>query len=163
MDVLSDDFEYINSGNILADMSSIIEKYQINAYKTINAILIERNWLLGKRIAEEELKGKKRADYRAGIINSLSKELTKTYGKGFTKTNLYSFSQFYKMFPEIFHSVSGKSILLSWTHYRTLLRVTDENARNWYVKEAHNEMWSVRTLENVLHAAVPCLGYLRGW
>jgi predicted nuclease of restriction endonuclease-like (RecB) superfamily len=43
--------------------------------------------------------------------------------------------------------VSGKSILLSWTHYRTLLRVTDENARNWYVKEAHNEMWSVRTLD----------------
>ena len=140
MDVLSDDFEYINSGNILADMSSIIEEYQINAYKTINAILIERNWLLGKRISEEELKGKKRADYRAGIINSLSKELTKTYGKGFTKTNLYSFSQFYKMFPEIFHSVSGKSqVLLSWTHYRVIIQVQDNQARevlsavNYYI------------------------------
>lgn len=148
MDVLSDDFEYINSGNILADMRSIIEEYQINAYKTINVILIERNWLLGKRIVEEELKGKKRADYRAGIINSLSKELTKTYGKGFTKTNLYSFSQFYKMFPEIFHSVSGKSqVLLSWTHYRVLIQVQDNQAREWYANEAYTQNWSVRTLQ----------------
>ncbi|MDE5662702.1 MAG: hypothetical protein K2L35_02060 [Muribaculaceae bacterium] len=58
-----------------------------------------------------------RAKYGASVIKELSKRLTATYGKGFTKTNLYSFVNFYKMFPQIFHAVSGKSSnLLSWTH-----------------------------------------------
>ena len=55
--------------------------------------------------------------------------------------------QFYKYFPEIFHSLSGKSFTLSWTHYRTLLRVTDKKAREWYLQESEDEMWSVRTLD----------------
>lgn len=55
---------------------------------------------------------------------------------------------FYKFFPKIFHSVSGKSTkILSWTHYRTLLQVKDEAARNWYEKEAYEQTWSVRTLQ----------------
>lgn len=69
-------------------------------------------------------------------------------GKGYTKTNLYSFYRFYKCFPEIFHSVSGKSAFkLSWTHYRILLQVHDETARKWYEKEAYEQTWSVRTLQ----------------
>jgi len=78
----------------------------------------------------------------------LAKELTKTCGKGFTKTNLYSFYSFYQCFPEIFHSLRGKSQgMLSWTHYRTLLQVHDQIARDWYAKEAAAETWSVRTLQ----------------
>ena len=78
----------------------------------------------------------------------LAKELTKTCGKGFTKTNLYSFYSFYQCFPEIFHSLRGKSQgMLSWTHYRTLLQVHDQIARDWYAKEAAVETWSVRTLQ----------------
>ena len=83
----------------------------------------------------------------------LSKDLTEKYGKGFTKTNLYSFYSFYKCFPEIFHSVSGKSkMCLSWTHYRVLLQVNDKAARDWYEKEAAEQTWSVRTLQrNIYH------------
>ena len=78
----------------------------------------------------------------------MSKNLTEKYGKGFTKTNLYSFYSFYKCFPEIFHSTSGKSkTYLSWTHYRTLLQVNDKVARDWYEKEAIEQTWSVRTLQ----------------
>lgn len=70
------------------------------------------------------------------------------FGKGFTKSNLYQFTLFYKEFPSIFHTVSGKSsVLLSWTHFRTLLQVDDEVARNWYLKEAAEQTWSVRTLQ----------------
>ena len=69
------------------------------------------------------------------------------YGKGFTKSNLYQFVQFYKFFPDIFHAASGKLRILSWTHYRNLLRVSDKNARDWYLKEATNEVWSSRTLD----------------
>lgn len=78
----------------------------------------------------------------------LSKKLTEAFGKGFTKTNLYSFAKFYECFPEIFHSVSGKSdSLLSWTHYRIVLQELDADARRWYVNEALAQNWSVRTLQ----------------
>lgn len=74
------------------------------------------------------------------IIKKLSKELTDEYGRGFTKTNLYNFYLFYKTFPDIFHAASGKSaLLLSWTHYRTLLQVKDDVARAWYAKEAADQ------------------------
>lgn len=94
-------------------------------------ILTQRNWLIGYRIAEEELASEQRAEYGAEVIKRLSRELTTKYGKGFTKTNLYSFYRFYKCFPEIFHTACGKSnMCLSWSHYRTLLQVHDETARN---------------------------------
>lgn len=109
----------------------------------------QRNWLIGYRIAEEEeLAGEGRAEYGANIIKELSRELTQKYGKGYTKTNLYSFYRFYKCFPEIFHTLCGKSgICLSWSHYRTLLQVHDEAARKWYEKEAYEQTWSVRILQ----------------
>ena len=139
---------YVKTDNILGDMQSIIDASQNAAYQAVNLALIRRNWLLGYRIAEEEMNGEERAEYGAGIIKKLSKELTAIYGHGFTKTNLYSFYSFYKAYPEIFHSPSGKSeTLLSWTHYRVLLQVTDENARKWYAKEALEQGWSVRTLQ----------------
>ena len=134
--------------DILSDLKNIIELSQKQAYQAINTALVYRNWLIGYRIAEEELKGEDRAEYGTTLIRKLSKELTNEYGKGYTKTNLYSFYSFYKMYPNIFHSVSGKSVpLLSWTHYRTLIQVKDEKARNWYEKEAAQQAWNVRTLQ----------------
>ena len=139
---------YSNTGNILQDMRDIIEVARSNAYQAINVALVKRNWLLGRRIAEEELRGGNRAEYGLEIIKKLSKELTDEFGKGFTKTNLYSFYQFYICFPDIFHAASGKSVpLLSWTHYRTLIQVKDSKARAWYAREAAGQTWSVRTLQ----------------
>ena len=110
--------------------STVIDQARASAYRQINESLVRRNWELGRIIAEEELKGENRAKYGATIIKELSKRLTTAYGKGFTKTNLYGFTQFYKMFPNIFHSVSGKfTPLLSWTHYRTLLQELNDDAR----------------------------------
>ncbi|MBQ4396797.1 MAG: DUF1016 family protein [Clostridia bacterium] len=129
-------------------MREIIEGSRSSAYQAINLALVRRNWLLGRRISEEELNGETRAEYGLEVIKKLSKELTDEYGKGFTKTNLYNFYLFYKTFPEIFHAVSGKSVaLLSWTHYRTLLQVKDDKARAWYAKEAAEQTWAVRTLQ----------------
>ena len=134
--------------NILNDVQNIIEVSQKEAYRTVNMILTQRNWLIGYRIAEEELASEQRAEYGAEVIKRLSRELTTKYGKGFTKTNLYSFYRFYKCFPEIFHTACGKSnMCLSWSHYRTLLQVHDETARKWYEKEAYEQTWSVRTLQ----------------
>ncbi|MBP3476042.1 MAG: DUF1016 family protein [Lachnospiraceae bacterium] len=140
--------KYQKSDNILNDIQNIIDVSQKEAYRAVNTILSQRNWLIGCRIAEEEFEGENRAEYGANIIKKLSKELTAKYGKGFTKTNLYSFYTFYKYFPEIFHTLCGKSEkLLSWSHYRTLIQVKDSVARNWYEKEAYEQTWSVRTLQ----------------
>ncbi len=134
--------------NLLVQASGLIEQARSTAYRQVNEILVKRNWLLGKLIAEEELKGDNRAAYGAEIIKWLSKRLTATYGKGFTKTNLYSFTRFYEMFPQIFHTASGKSLmLLSWSHYRTLIQELNDEARTWYEREAAEQNWSVRTLQ----------------
>ena len=140
-------FKLNNTNDIFKDVESIVEQARGYAYNAVNIAMVQRNWLLGKRIAEEELQGEDRAIYGKEIVKQLSIHLTNVYGKGFTQSNLYQFVQFYKFFPEIFHSVSVKSQILSWTHYRTLLRVTDKEARDWYLQEAINEMWSVRTLD----------------
>ena len=137
---------YVKSDDILKDMCGIIESSRKAAYQAVNSALVQRNWLIGYRIAEEELQGDNRAEYGASIIKKLAKELTAEYGKGYTKTNLYHFYSFYKTYPEIFHSASGK-LLLSWTHYRTLLQVNDKDARDWYEKEALEQTWSVATLQ----------------
>ena len=140
-------FKLNNTNDIFKDVENIVEQARGYAYNAVNIAMVQRNWLLGKRIAEEELQGEDRAIYGKEVVKQLSLHLTNVYGKGFTQSNLYQFVQFYKFFPEIFHSVSVKSQILSWTHYRTLLRVTDKEARDWYLQEAINEMWSVRTLD----------------
>lgn len=140
--------QYVNSNDLLSDAKVIIESAQKTAFAAVNVALVNRNWLLGKRIADEELKGEGRAEYGAEIIKNLAKELTGEYGKGFTKSNLYSFYNFYKTYPEIFQALTGKSTsILSWTHYLILLQVKDSKARFWYENEAINETWSTRTLQ----------------
>ncbi|WP_337577738.1 PDDEXK nuclease domain-containing protein [Prevotellamassilia timonensis] len=133
---------YTNTGNLLTDARQIIDESRKTAYRAINVVMLQRNWLLGKRIQEEILLGKDRADYGAEVIKNLSKALTEIYGKGFNKNNLYGFVSFYKIFP----TVSGKSEMLSWSHYLLLINVKDDEARRWYAHEAYTETWSVRTL-----------------
>ena len=140
--------KYSKTDNVLNDVCSIIDSAKDYAFQSVNLALIERNWLIGYRIAEEELKGQDRANYGVEVIKNLSKELTKEYGRGFDRSNLYYFLNFYKNFPEIVDAVSRQSqTLLSWTHYRTLLQVLDKDARDWYEKEALSQTWSARTLQ----------------
>ena len=139
---------FVKTDDVLKDMCDIIESSQKVAYQAINIALVQRNWLLGYRIASEELQGDKRAEYGAELIKRLSMELTNRYGKGYDRITLYRCLKFYKSFPEIVASLRQQSgMVLSWTHYRTLLQVEDKTARDWYEKEAVNQSWSVRTLQ----------------
>ena len=139
---------YVKTDDIVKDMCGIIESSRKAAYQAVNTALVQRNWLIGYRIAEEELNGENRAEYGAEVIKTLAKELSREYGKGYTKSNLYSFYAFYKTYPNIFQTLSGKtSGFLSWSHYAALLQVKDENARAWYEKETYEQTWSVRTLQ----------------
>lgn len=139
---------YQKSENILYDVQNIIETSQRQAYHAVDTILVQRNWLIGYRIADEGMNGSERAEYGVNTIKMLSKELTFKYGKGYDRSNLYHYLRFYKAFPEIIDTVCRQShIRLSWSHYRALLQVEDSSARNWYEKEAYEQTWSVRTLQ----------------
>ena len=139
---------FVKTDDVLKDMCDIIESSQKAAYQAINIALVQRNWLLGYRIASEDLNGEERSEYGLKIIKEISKELTERYGKGYDRSNLYHYLKFYKAFPKIVDTVCRQSdVLLSWSHYRTLLQVEDKVARNWYEKEAVDQSWSVRTLQ----------------
>ena len=153
----------LSQGELYNDACSLIERAQASAYRSVNDILIKRNWLLGLRIQREVLK-EQRAEYGEQVIMKLSKELTEKYGRGFKKSNLYLFMSFYQNHPDffqlpigksldmadedIFQSLTGKSpIRLSWTHYSIILQETTADGRVWYEKEATAEMWDTRTLQ----------------
>ena len=138
--------EYTNTDDIFSDVSKIIQQASDAAYRSVNVLLLKRNWLLGKRISEEELKDSRNDNYGKEIINKLSQRLTGEFGKGFDRTNLYFYLQFFKLYPNIFDAVSRQSFL-TWTHYRVLLKVYSKEARDWYEKEALDGFWSVRTLQ----------------
>ena len=144
----SGEIEYANSGNIVVDTKRIIDSAQRVAHQAINVTLVQRNWLLGRRIVEEELGDDTRSElYGRKVVPMLAKELTKEYGKGYTRTSLYQYVQFYRMFPGIVQTSSGQSLpRLSWSHYVELLRVKNDRARAWYEQEAASQGWSVQTL-----------------
>ena len=93
------------------------------------------------------MQGENKAEYGSRVIKRLSEELTSIYGKGFTKSSLYSCYSFYKAYSQIFQTLSGKSdIRLSWSHYTVLLQVEDTTARDWYEKEAASSIYFVRVV-----------------
>ncbi len=148
----------LNRASIFSEMSSIIEQARTTAYRSVNAVLVQRNWLLGKCINEEILNGSK-AEYGKSIMQDLSQKLTETYGQGFDLSSLYKYARFNTYFRElvnntILDTVSPKfNIRLSWSHYRTLLQEENKEARTWYEKEAAEQMWSVRTLQRNISSA----------
>ena len=128
--------------DLLQDARAIIEAARTGAYRAVNAALVQRNWLLGKRIAEEKLDGKGRAEYGRRVIGELAGELTALYGAGFDAPSLYKFVEFYRTFPNLESLTLKSGGLLSWTHYVKLLQLKNDEARRWYLDEAGSEAWS---------------------
>lgn len=131
------------NNNLLNDIRELINKGRQQAYAAINQAMVQTYWQIGQRIVEEEQQGKERAEYGKQLLIQLSEALTKEFGRGFSTQNLYYFRQFYLTYPEIFHTPCG---ILTWSHYRRLLSVTNKEARDWYLQEAANQMWSYATL-----------------
>lgn len=133
---------------LLNDVLNIIDSAHKVAYISINAAMVRRNWLLGKRIAEEELKGEERAEYGREVMCKLARELRARYGRGYNKSNLYQFVDFYKSFPLLYTDNTSQWMpVLTWSHYRVLLQESNPAAREWYAREAESQTWSVRTLQ----------------
>ena len=161
--------------NIYHDIKLILEQARTSAVRAVNFSMVVAYWKIGERIVEEELKGKKRAQYGEKLIEELSIKLTTDFGKGFTVTNIKFMRLFYIAFPighalrdqlpaekkqlQISHSLRDQSFSkkkqmwnalrpeLSWTHYRLLLGVENIEARKYYMNEAADNNWSTRLLE----------------
>lgn len=131
---------------IITDIKQIISAGQQSAYNAANTAMVFTYWHIGKRIVEQEQAGSERAEYGKRLISVLAEELKKEFGKSYSERNLHYFKKFYLYFPEE-QIVNACVHNLSWTHFRSLLRVSDEDARIWYMKEASVEGWNYRTLD----------------
>ena len=115
---------------------------QSKLYKAVNSAMVQAYWEIGREIHKACGKND-RAEYGKKLLEYLSYQLTKEFGKGYTITNLKYMRQFYRAFP-IRHTLCDE---LSWSHYRLLMRIEDEKARKFYVEECVESKWSVRQLE----------------
>ena len=134
------------SNNYINEIKKILKNARQKAYTAVNSVMVEAYWEIGRRIVEEEQNGKERAEYGKEILQNLSKELTEEFGKGYSYRTLREIRQFYLMFSDFekWRTVSAK---LTWSHFQKVLRVSDEKARIFYLTEAAENMWSVRTLD----------------
>ena len=134
------------SNNYINEIKKILKNARQKAYTAVNSAMVEAYWEIGRRIVEEEQSGRERAEYGKEILQNLSKELTEEFGKGYSYRTLREIRQFYLMFSDFekWRTVSAK---LTWSHFQKVLRVSDEKARIFYLTEAAENMWSVRTLD----------------
>jgi predicted nuclease of restriction endonuclease-like (RecB) superfamily len=130
----------------IADIRQIIISARNKAHTAINSAMIEAYWLIGKRIVEEEQNGKQRAEYGREVIKTLSEELQSEFGQGFAERCLREYRQFYLNFMD-FEFGAQCAPNLTWSHYRLIMRLTDKNAVKYYLTEASENNWSVRTLD----------------
>lgn len=130
----------------IQEIKQILAQARQKTYTAINSAMVGAYWQIGKRIVEEEQNGKERADYGKEIIQNISEEMTNEFGKGFSKRTVWEIRQFYATFPD-FEIVRTLSAQLSWSHFQRVLKVSDEKARLYYLREAAENAWSVRTLD----------------
>lgn len=128
---------------LLAALRDLIQQGRQRALRAVDMVQVQTCWEIGRHIIEFEQGGAARAAYGQKLLPTLAESLTHEFGKGFDERNLRNMRAFYQAFP-IWNAVRTE---LSWTHYRTLLRVTDTPARQWYMHEAAAQNWSARALE----------------
>lgn len=128
------------------DIHAILDDAKSRTYEAANNIMTYAYWNVGRRIIEQEQKGARKAKYGAYLIKRLSQELSDEYGTGFSVANIRNCRQLYMTFPKesYGYSMIGK---VCWSHLRSIMRLDDEEERNFYLNEVANEYWSVKELE----------------
>ncbi len=143
----------------------ILEQARASAWRAVDVAMVEAYWRIGFLIVEHEQKGSRRAEYGKELIQGLSHRLVADFGRGFSPQNLRSIRQFYLTFRNLStvrsesHPIDREGLMvenpirsalrseLTWTHYKILMRVEHEQARQWYMTEATDQHWSTRQLE----------------
>ena len=143
----------INIDALYNDVKRIIDSGIENGSKVVHSIICLTYWKVGQRIVEEEQHGETRAGYGKQVLKRLSEKLSATYAsnENYSARDLRNYRQFYlkfKDFPKWYARVPN----LTWTHFRSLLRVENEKARMWYVSEANTQTWATRTLDRNINS-----------
>lgn len=165
-------YDNINADDaqFISDIKAIVYTAKQKAYQAADIYQVVSNWLVGRRIVEQEQHGQERAQYGKHIVDLTSEALTAEFGKGYSVVNIKSFRKFYLTFNNLLIgqtpsaqsengvAIKGQSVSaelelakmlpsnLSWSHYERLMRIKNEDERDWYMREAAGESWSVRTL-----------------
>ncbi|MDE6860479.1 MAG: PDDEXK nuclease domain-containing protein [Duncaniella sp.] len=165
-------YDNINADDaqFISDITAIVYTAKQKAYQAADLYQVVSNWLVGRRIVEQEQHGQERAQYGKHIVELASEALTAEFGKGYSVVNIKSFRKFYLTFNNLLIgqtpsaqsenglTIKGQSVSaelelakmlpsnLSWSHYERLMRIKNEDERDWYMREAAGESWSVRTL-----------------
>ena len=132
---------------LLGRLRGLIAEARTQALRTVDVIQVRTCWEIGRHIVEFEQQGQTRAAYGARLIPQLSERLMQEFGRGFDASNLRYMRLFYQSFP----NCDALRHELSWTHYRRLLRVDNETARQWYMNESATQNWSSRALERQIN------------
>ncbi|WP_290454893.1 PDDEXK nuclease domain-containing protein [uncultured Duncaniella sp.] len=159
-----------DDAQFISDIKAIVYTAKQKAYQAADIYQVVSNWLVGRRIVEQEQHGQERAQYGKHIVELASEALTAEFGKGYSVVNIKSFRKFYLTFNNLLIgqtpsaqsenglTIKGQSVSaelelakmlpsnLSWSHYERLMRIKNEDERDWYMREAAGESWSVRTL-----------------
>ena len=130
------------------EVREIITSARQNAVRSVDSYRVQMYWKIGRRILEEEQKGKERADYGSYLLKNLAKKLEPEYGSGFSVRQLEMCRQFYRMYP-IANTVCSQ---LNWSQYKLLISIPDEYKREYYQLEAVNNAWTKRELERQINS-----------
>ena len=133
---------------LYSDIRQVIEEARGSVYRAANFAMVQAYWHIGKLIVEEEQSGRERAEYGKALLRDISVRLSSEYGKGFDESNLRHMRSFYSSF-QIQDALRPE---LTWTHYRLLLKVEREDAKEFYLQEAIDSNWSTRTLERQINS-----------
>ena len=144
--LVSTDKEIVDN-DLFNNIRGVLNNARQKAFAAVNAAMVEAYWNIGRLIVEKQ-GGEERAVYGDGLIVGLSRQLTAEYGKGFTVANLKNMRQFYVTFQKSYALRSQ----LSWTHYRLIMRVENQQARDYYLDECAKGNWSTRQLERQINS-----------
>ena len=144
---------------LITNIGEILNHGRRSVVLSINTILVETYWQIGKKIVEFEQKGKEKAEYGSMLLDNISKDLKLRYGKGFSRSNIVYMRLLYLKYPfskKINNKEKSQTLsdLLTWSHYIELLGISDDNERSFYEKQCILENWSVRELRRQINSAL---------
>lgn len=135
---------------LIEQIGGLLQSGRQKAIQSVNTILVQTYWQIGRYIVEFEQHGNERAEYGTQLFERLSKDLTTAYGKGFGRSNLLYMRKLYLSF-QISETLSHK---LTWSHYFEILKADSELEIGFYAKQCENENWSVRELKRQMKSSL---------
>lgn len=134
--------------DFIQQIQAIISNAQAQAIRSVDTERVLMYWQIGKTIFEEEQQGKDRAEYGKFLLKSISDVFQPQFGTGFSVRQLEMNRQFYKQFP-IANALRSQ---FNWTHYRTLIRIENQDKKDFYIAEIEKNNWTARQLERQVNS-----------